>query len=93
MGPRDGRDGLLEHAAGIDEYVGLVFDDLDRILTLLDLHMPHLLFFIPIRSHYSVVEPDELVQVMLLCDILEVLEDLRGTRIALRASTSARYPF
>lgn len=73
---------LLQYTAGIDKDVGLVFDDGIGILTLLDLDMPHLLLLVPVGTHHFVAEPNVLVQVILLRNVLEVLEDLRGARIA-----------
>lgn len=45
---------LLQNSTGIDKDVGFVFDDSIRIVTLLDLDVPHLILFLPVSTHYSV---------------------------------------
>lgn len=74
----------LQNATGVNKDVGFVFDDGIRIVALLNLDVPHLIIFVPVSTHYSVVQPDVFVQVILLRHILEILKDFWCARVASR---------
>lgn len=72
----------LQHTTGIDKDVALVDENRIGVISILNMDVPHLLLFDPVRTDHCVVKSDVLVQVVLVCDVFEILQDLRRARVA-----------
>lgn len=73
---------LLEHTAGVDKYMSLVFNDSVWLIRSLYLDMPLLAFFVPSCIDNFGVQTHILHEPIVLGNGFEVVQDLRGTRIA-----------
>lgn len=74
---------ILENAVGVDKYMSLVFNEGVWIIRSLYFDMPLLIFFVPSCIDDFGVQTHILHKSIVLGNGLEVVQDLRGARIAI----------